>query len=128
MPNKLQKHIRTTYYHLPIYCGFCGHMVLNSDLDGEPKVSPCKHTLYIAHQEGYEYLSDRAKEQLEAKGFSIQDEDGFIQVISKDDEEELDRYELHETLSFPDGLEVEAIVGPPSGFSTYVGLAPLDDE
>ncbi len=26
------------------------------------------------------------------------------------------------------GIEIKAVVGPPSGFTTYVGFAPCDDE
>ena len=78
---KLQRHERHHFNHLPIYCGFCGQLILSGE-DAEPAIKPCIHTLFIAHDEGFEFLSERAVAQLREKGFtvSIQDScDTFIE-------------------------------------------------
>lgn len=125
----MQKHIRTAYYHLPIHCGFCGQRVLNTDGEEDPVIAACRHTLYVAHQEGYEFLAERVKDQLRGFGYVIDDDDPFsIVKFTSVEEESLDPYELAETVKFPDGIEINAVVGPPSGFTTYVGFAPCEDE
>ena len=68
MSKELQNHTRYNYNHLPVHCGFCGHQVLDRD-DSTSDPSPCKHTLYIAHIEGFEYIADRVKNQLKDKGY-----------------------------------------------------------
>jgi hypothetical protein len=128
MTKQLQNHIRSTYYHLPVHCGFCGHKVLDRD-DSTSDPSPCIHTLYIAHVEGFEYIADRAISQLKDKGYIFND-DAFIDSIEHESDEDkvLLPYELPETLEFQDGLNVECVVGAPSGMVVYVGFAPLDGE
>ena len=58
------------------------------------------------------------------------DDDSLISIVKQVsvEEESLDPYELAETIKFPDGIEINAVVGPPSGFTTYVGFAPCEDE
>jgi hypothetical protein len=73
---KLQRHERNRFYHLPIYCGFCGQLILSAEEDTEPVIKRCHHTLFIAHDEGFEFLSERAIAQLREKGFTISIEEG----------------------------------------------------
>ena len=128
MSKKLQNHTRSTYYHLPVYCGFCGHQVLDR-VDSISEPSPCKHTLYIAHIEGFEYIADRVKNQLKDKGY-IFDDGEFMATIEhvSDEDKEMSPYEIPTLLEFEDGLNVECVVGAPSGMIVYVGFAPLDGE
>lgn len=130
MSMNIQKHIRTAFYHLPIHCGFCGQRVLSAEDEHEPVIAACRHTLYVAHQEGYEYVSERVKDQLRGFGYEIDDADSLISIFkpASVEDESLDPYELAETIKFPDGIEINAVVGPPSGFTTYVGFAPCEDE
>ncbi len=128
MSKKLQNHIRSTYYHLPVHCSFCGHKVLDRD-DSTSDPSPCKHTLYITHIEGFEYIADRVKNQLKDKGY-IFDEEEFMSTIEHESDEDkvMSPYEIPNMLEFEDGLNVECVVGAPSGMIVYVGFAPLDGE
>lgn len=128
MTNKLQIHSRTKFYYLPICCTFCGQEVISHEEKMAEGPTPCIHTIFVAHTEGIEYLDERSKNQILAKGYVIED-DGFLEVHLADNEEEsLYPYELSDSLEFSDGIVVEAHVGAPSGMTTYVGFAPLDDE
>lgn len=127
----MQIHTRTAYYHLPIHCGFCGQLVIphEESLD-DSSINPCKHTLFIAHSEGYEFLSERVQEQLKQKGYGIEI-DGSLVMISyykPREEESLDVDDMIRELNFTDALVVESVVGAPSGMSLMVGFAPNEDE
>jgi hypothetical protein len=131
MKKSMPIHTRYKFYHLPIYCGFCGQLVTPQEEDlGESGINPCKHTLFVAHSEGYEFLSDRAQEQLISKNYKVEKDDNWIEVIKTTDEveEPLFIHEILEEFDFPDALVVESVVGPPSGMSFMVGFAPTEDE
>ena len=90
--------------------------------------SPCKHTIFVAHSEGIEYLDERAKKQLLEKGYVI-DGGELLEVRHANNEEEnLYPDELCAALEFSDGIVIEAHVGAPSGMTSYVGFAALDGE
>jgi len=132
MAKKLQNFIRNAYSDHPLHCPLCGHLLLSSD-DAEfsreyskSHPSPCEHTLYVAHSEGYEYLSDRVREQLSKKNYNLGNDEFFV-TISDSEGEEINPYELPELLEFDDGLNVESVVGAPSNMAVYVGIAPLDE-
>lgn len=127
----MQVHTRSTHYHLPIYCGFCGHLVIPSEEALEDHApDPCEHTLFIAHSEGYEFLSKRVQDQLIQKGFEIEIDGSLIMICyyKPREEESLEIYDMIHELEFSDGLVVESVVGPPSGMSLLVGFAPLENE
>ena len=129
MSKELQNHTRYNYNHLPVHCGFCGHQVLDRD-DSTSDPSPCKHTLYIAHIEGFEYIADRVKNQLKDKGYIFDDGEEFMSTIEheSDEDKEMSPCEIPSILEFEDGLNVECVVGAPSGMVVYIGFAPLDGE
>jgi hypothetical protein len=128
MSNKLQNHIRSNYNHLPVHCGFCGHQVLGRD-DSAVDPTPCKHTLYIAHSEGFEFIADRVKKQIKDKGFIFEDGEFITSIEHESDaDQDLFPYEMPDILEFDDGLNVECVVGAPSGMVVYVGFAPLEGE
>jgi hypothetical protein len=128
MTQKLQIHNRSTFYHLPICCSFCGHEVIAHEEMESSEPTPCKHTLFVAVSDGIQYLDGRSKQQILEKGYVINDE-GLLEIHSADDDEEiLYPSDLTETLNFIDGIVVEAHVGAPSGMTLYVGFAPLENE
>ena len=128
MSNKLQVHSRTAFYHLPICCGFCGHEVIAHEDEMAEAPTPCKHTIFVAHTEGIEYMAERAKQQIVDKGYVIEGDDLLEIHLGSDEEESIYPYELVEVLEFPDGIVIEAHVGAPSGMSSYIGFAPLENE
>lgn len=127
----MQIHTRSTYYHLPIHCGFCGQLVIphEESLDESP-INPCKHTLFIAHSEGYEFLSERVQKQLKEKGYGIEIDGSLVMICyyAPREEDSLEVDDMILELNFPDGLVIESIVGAPSGMTLSVGFAPLGDE
>jgi hypothetical protein len=123
----VQRHERQAYYHLPVHCGFCGHLVDGLD-DFEPVGEPCRHTLYVAHDQGFTFISDRAEKALANMSCKvIRHDDDYLEVeCGDDDERNID--ELTDALEFPDALKVASYVGPPDGSGIYIGFAPTDDE
>jgi hypothetical protein len=104
---KIQRY-EGAYLWPPLFCLFCGKKVAIS----ADKISPCKHTLYIAHDEGYEFVSRSVILALKKRG------------IKEDDETFYDEIEENLALDFPNALIVESYVPPPSGFGSYVCFTP----
>ena len=67
MGTKIQRIEINTNYNTPIHCPFCGQKVidLDSDNSGEAWCEPCPHTLFIAHDMGFEYRSERINDHLD---------------------------------------------------------------
>lgn len=103
-------------YEVSIHCPFCGALVKDMSEDAAEHYQPCPHTLFLAHDEGFEYMSDRAAASL---GVNSIDE-------AMEREESID--ELTDLIKVPDSVKFAAYVGPPGGFGDYVGFATLDDE
>jgi len=78
--------------------------------------NPCRHTLFIAHDEGVEYMSKLASDKL---GIGSAEE-------AMESEDSID--ELTDRILIPDAVKFAAYAGPPSGYGDYVGFAALDDD
>lgn len=79
-------------------------------------VNPCPHTLFMAHDEGFEYRSDRFDVNMSLSGI----EDDEIETGDKG-------YDgLTDKVSIADSIKFASYVGAPSFFGSYVGFAPLD--
>ena len=107
------------FYDSSIYCPFCGQKVFDVEAadDGGDIGNPCPHTLFIAHDDGFEFRSPRFDEDLNIVGV-------------EDYEIELPDYGidgLTDSVTLADAVNFAASVGPPSGFGSYVGFAPLSD-
>lgn len=101
------------YYHVPIHCPFCGQRVVD-----EGAIDPCPHTLFFCHDMGFEYRSSRFDEAL-----------GIVGIDGEDLGEEEGGYDaLTDRVDLPDAIKFAAYQGPPSGYGTYVGFAPLDGD
>jgi hypothetical protein len=121
---RIQRYERTTFYDLPIYCPYCGQQVL--DFQSEtPSTKPCSHTLFIAHDEGYDFIADRVAAQLTGHGYQVTKHDDAFEV-ERAGADTLSPDKLTDGLRFDDGLKIASYVGPPSGFGSYVGFAPLE--
>jgi hypothetical protein len=122
---KLQRFELNKYYDHPIFCIFCGQKVIDFDKTETP-VTPCPHTVYVAHDEGWEYLSKIGEQVLVTFGFSVGRDDGLIELGHDDENVECHDIEgITDRILFEDGLKVASYVGAPSGMGTYVGLAPV---
>jgi hypothetical protein len=115
----IQRFELNAFYHHSVFCPFCGQKVVDQEAahEGvEDFTSPCEHTLFIAHDEGFEYRSPRFDEDLGIEGVDYFDDD-FPEHDGLDT--------LTDKVTIPDSLKIAAYVGPPSGFGSYVGFAPL---
>lgn len=119
-----------TYYDVPLHCPYCGTNP-EGDLRDGGTAAPCAHTLFMGHDAGWIYISDRVESQLAGKGFTVERSEDLIHISKVDDdgeEEFVTLQDLQATLSFDDGVLFEQYVGPPSGFSSFVAFAGLDTE
>jgi hypothetical protein len=108
------------FYYASIYCPFCGARVVDMEAaaSGEAvHTNPCRHTLFIAHDEGLEYRSPRFDENL-----------GLVNVTDEDiDLPEKGIDGLTDEVAMADAIKFASYVGPPSGLGSYVGFAPLEE-
>lgn len=121
-PAKIQRVVLNTY-DLSVHCPFCGETPdnrKNGELVGFKK-KPCKHLLFIAHDEGFEYRSNRFNKLMKLpKGeFKPKDEDFHIEVG-------YDKFT--DGTPAPEGVKFAVYVPAPVFFGAYYGFAPLDEE
>jgi hypothetical protein len=119
MDTKIQRVELNTFYHISIFCPFCGAKVSDFEAGeaGGEHAKPCPHTLFIAHDEGFEYRSVRFDEKLNLVDMSDDEIDPGNGIDG-----------LTDSLEIEDGVKFASYVGPPSGFGTYVGFAPIDSD
>jgi hypothetical protein len=116
MADNIQKIELNTFYEAPVHCPFCGVRPVSD----EQVVTPCPHTLFVAHDEGFEYRSDRFNENLHLTGLT----DDEVREMVDETEYGFDGFTGRVVL--PDAIKVAAYVGAPSGFGSYIGFAPLE--
>jgi hypothetical protein len=120
----VQRHERSAFYHLPVCCPFCGQLVVNADNEN-PVVEPCSHTLYIAHDFAFEYVSPRAEKALTDLSYSVTRDGDFVDVDTANEDDDFPGIDaVTDSIIFPDALKVASYVGPPDGSGSYVGFAP----
>lgn len=127
MSDKIQRYERNTFYDHDLYCPMCGQEILKTRTEN-PKINPCEHTLFIAHDEGYEFIAARVIAQLSAKGFTIKHNQTGFEIESESENAIPSPDKFTDELEFPDALKVASYVGPPSGLGSYVGFAPIERE
>ena len=121
MTRKIQRVELNKFYDVSIFCPFCGQMVVNYDsslADDAEMVTPCRHTLFVAHDEGFEYRSGLFNENVGLVG--VDDDDIDLP------EEGVDG--LTDQVSITDSMKFAAYVGPPGGMGSYIGFAPGADD
>ena len=118
MNNKIQRVELNTHYDISIHCPFCGTKVLDMEASqsGSDPVKPCPHTLFVAHDEGFEFRSERFDADLGITG--VADDDVDIPENGKDG--------LTDQVTITDAIKFASFVPAPSFFGSYVGFAPLD--
>lgn len=116
--NRIQRVELNHAYDSPIHCPFCGACVVDTEAaaDGGEATNPCPHTLFICHDEGFEYRSQRFDENLGLVGV----DDDEVEVPEKG-------YDgLTDTVTITDSIKIAAYVPAPSFFGSYVGFAPAE--
>lgn len=107
--------VELSCYRLPVHCPFCGDLAFSDD---DPPTNFCKHTLFIAHDEAFEYRSERFDRIKNIVGLNDDDvdlgDDGF------------DAYT--DNLKVDNAIKFAVYIPAPSFFGAYFGFAPADDE
>ncbi len=101
-----------------IHCPFCGSVAITAG-DSEDMVEEfCEHVLFMAHDEGFEYRSQRFDRLMGISGVDSDD----IKAGDKGIDGYTDKVEIADSIKF-------ALYQPaPSFFGAYVGFAPADSE
>jgi hypothetical protein len=87
------------------------------NVSGEDRIKPCRHTVFVACDEGFEYRSPAFNEKLGLVNVA----DGDIELPEKG----IDG--LTDELTIPDAIKFASYVGAPSFFGSYVGFAPVEE-
>lgn len=114
-PQKIQRVEYCDLSNVDVYCPFCGQHVVPAVDTESVELAPCKHTLFIAHDEGFEARCPLFDRLMEVEGVESDDIDMA--------DEGIDGY----TDTFPDPLAVKfAFYAPaPSQFGLYVAFHPF---
>ena len=104
-----------------IHCPFCGKKVVLND-EQLLEIYPCKHTLFVAHDEGFEYRSKIFDDHLEISGV---DDDGVCSIFG-DEVTGIDR--VTNLVDLPDSIKFASYVPAPGFLGSYCGFAALDDD
>jgi hypothetical protein len=96
-----------------LFCPFCGHCVFGKreGADYESYLGPCTHTLFVAHDEGFEFRSGKFNEIANLKE-DWDDSDLPEGGIDK----------LTDSIELRDSVKIAAYVPAPSFFGTYFGF------
>lgn len=123
---KLQRAEIHKLYGSPIHCPYCGTSPLGDPYAGD-EVSPCPHTLFVAHSEGWMYLSMACEEQLKSKDYSVDRDGSLIDIVGPGEEKLYMLEEVCDLWDFPDGIMFVQVVGPPSQECSYIAFAALEE-
>lgn len=114
----------------PPACPFCEKTPIELDENGSiAKLDACPHLLFYCHDLAWEFLSERAKVELQRKGLKVDDRDKeFIEVFGENvpgldcgDSPDC----ITNELEIPGAIKLATYEGPPSLYGTYIGFAPL---
>ena len=114
-PTKIQRVDYCDLSTMDLFCPFCGQHVIPSADSDSVELAPCVHTLFIAHDEGFEHRSPLFDLLMEVEGVESDELDLG--------EENIDTW----TDTFPDALAVKfAFYAPaPSLMGLYVAFHPF---
>ena len=121
--SKIQK-VELPDLGIAIHCPFCGTKVTNAADTQEMWLAgtPCKHTLFVAHDEDFEYQSEYFKEHIE------QVIDAIEETEEREDAENASIDELTDLAELEDAIKFAFYSGPPAIFGSYVGFKATDPE
>ena len=120
MTRLIQRTELETYYYTPVHCPFCGVRVMGADPSDETRITACPHTLFIAHDTGFEYRSARLDHNLHLDGLS----ESEIEARWHEDARGIDGFT--DAVCLPDAIKVAAYAPAPSAYGSYYGFAPQE--
>ena len=113
-----------------IHCPFCGTKVVNGGEGADTWLAePCGHTLFVAHDEGFEYASDAFKDHVKTMVAKIEDPEDREDF---DDLEELETFDnadaLTDLVELDGAIKFAIYMGAPAQFGSYIGfVAPTEE-
>jgi len=120
-----------TYYDTPLYCPFCGahtQKIENGEINVE---AGCNHLMLVELGEGILYASERVRDHVRTKGYTIED-DGGLMFLRKmeihDEDDDFESWAIKLIPEFTDLVVFEQIVGSPSLESTFTVFAFNDED
>jgi len=93
-----------------VRCPVCNQVVIPALVEGD--LSPCPHTLFIAHDEGFEFRDERFDEAMKIGGIDSLD----LELGDDSIDEFTDKVPLADTVKYA------TYVSAPSGFGSYIGF------
>lgn len=110
----------------PIHCIYCGADTQVFELAPD-EMTPCPHLLYLALDDGFMYLSEKAQNILKSLGFEVRVEGDFIDVSPATEELE-EQYEgidqITDVIIAPESFKIASYQPAPSFLGLYAGFAP----
>lgn len=133
MSTKIECRDVNDFFDNPPVCPFCAASPLELDEIGTvTKLDACPHLLFYCHDLAWEFLSDRAKMELQRKGIQVDDEDEEFIEVSGEDAPDLDCGDSPDLITneveIPGAIKLAHYEGPPSLYGSYIGFAPLENE
>lgn len=121
--SKIQK-LEFSDLGVAIHCPFCGTKVTNAADTAEQWLAgvPCEHTLFVAHDEDFEYQSEYFKEHIEQVIRAIEEPEAREDVENASIDELTDLAELENSIKFA------FYSGPPAIFGSYIGFIAAYEE
>jgi len=109
------KVIESNNYTDDIYCPFCKQKIVDMN---EYHTNVCSHTLFIAHDEGFEFIHDQVREDL-----GIPKEIDILEIEPEDyiDDDGFDA--LTSSVSIKDAVKFAVYVPPPGCMGAYYGFS-----
>lgn len=109
------KKVEQDYYE-PCYCPFCKKMVINPEQfdDEEAWLDVCEHTLFVAHDHGFSYRSEKFDTTLHVTGLADEEFD----LPGKTWTETVDFFNIEGTVL------VEAYQPAPCFEGSYIAFTP----
>lgn len=109
------------FFDEPPHCPFCNAQVIEPKDDGfDYEFKPCPHLLFLASDDGWEHLSERAKAEFVRIGVMAEDESLTDPASSID--------EITSRIEIPGAVKLATYLPPPNFHGAYLGFAPADGE
>jgi len=120
MPDRIEVREVDDFFDDPPHCPFCGIQTIEPDEEGFDKaLHPCTHLLFYAYDDGWEHLSDRAREEFVRLGLMAKD--------GSEDEIDGSIDEITSRIEIPGSIKLATYMPPPSLHGSCMGFAPNHD-
>jgi hypothetical protein len=114
---KTIQRVELNEHEIALHCPFCGVKTYDPEPVAEMTISKCAHLLFVAHDMGFEYRSDKFDALMKIVGLEGDD----IELGDKG----IDGFT--DSLEVADSVKFAVYQGAPSFYGTYIGYAPVQE-